>query len=311
MKYRVIAPTKQGKQVVFSFVDSPRKIVFDYIRAINSPKHFLLPNREVIIRWRYSDEGLLLEEPRVNERIAFLGLHPCDANAIAILDKVMLEEPYDPYYSVRRRNSLIIVLDCIESDDYCFCESVDSRTPWEGAYDLWLVPIGEGYAITYGSSKGLEIIKQLELNRTEEPKIHKGINKRRMNKLDLEAFWKLYEHPVWSKLSDDCLLCGACMAACPTCTCFDVVDESDLDLSEGRRIRVWDSCIFRIFTMVAGGRVVRREPTDRFKHRYYHKFLYFKERYGVYGCTGCGRCALTCPRHIDPVKVIGEVLKNA
>jgi len=310
MKYKIVAPIQQGNQVVFTFAETPRKITFDYIRAVNSPKHFLLPNRDIILKWKFQNSTIALEQPKIEEKYAFIGLHPCDANAIAVLDKVMLEEPIDPYYHARRRNSLIIVVDCIESDDYCFCESVNARTPWEGVYDLWLVPLSEGYAITYGSDEGIKIIKQLGLSETTPPKIRRGINKRRMPSIDLKAFEKLYDHVVWSRLSDDCLLCGSCMAACPTCTCFDVVDEVNLDLSEGKRVRIWDSCIFRVFTMVAGGRVVRREPVDRFKHRYYHKFLYFKERYGIYGCTGCGRCVSSCPRHIDPINVITEVMKN-
>ena len=50
------------------------------------------------------------------------------------------------------------------------------------------------------------------------------------------------EHPRWDEVAARCLACGNCTAVCPTCYCFDVVDEVSLNLNDGDRYRVWNYC---------------------------------------------------------------------
>jgi ferredoxin len=80
----------------------------------------------------------------------------------------------------------------------------------------------------------------------------------------------------------------------------------EADLKKGKRFKEWDSCQFLNFTMVAGGGVFRKERLARFKHRIYHKLQYFREKFGMDMCTGCGRCIEACPRLIDFTDVINK-----
>ena len=96
---------------------------------------------------------------------------------------------------------------------------------------------------------------------------------------------------VWEKESEKCLSCGDCTSLCPTCLCFDIKDEVNLDMVSGVRVAQWDSCMFKDFTAVAGGGVARDKRVDRLKHRIFHKLTYFPKKFdGASMCTGCGRC---------------------
>ncbi|RME32033.1 anaerobic sulfite reductase subunit A, partial [Candidatus Woesearchaeota archaeon] len=49
------------------------------------------------------------------------------------------------------------------------------------------------------------------------------------------------------------------------------------------------------------------DRTARFKHRIYHKVVYYPEVFGTSMCTGCGRCIKYCPPHIDFVEMVNSI----
>lgn len=306
MGYRVVAPVKySGKYHVLSYVDDPRQIDLYYVRTINSPKHFLYPCSERIYRWFVKEGTIVFDDSMEVSKIAFLGIKPCDANAIYVLDRVLLDGEYiDPYYYIRRSNSIVVVFDCLLHDEYCFCESVNARIP--RAYDIWVVGENNVY-VSCKSSIGCSIIDSIGkdlFKPIEKPKI-KTLGTNRINSEALRILSESYDSKKWIEWSKKCLLCGGCTASCPTCTCFDVVEYVS-GLSEGERVREWTSCILRSFTVVAGGRIVRKKPDERFKFRYYHKFVFSINRYSIYFCVGCGRCSQQCPARINMVNVVNS-----
>ena len=63
-------------------------------------------------------------------------------------------------------------------------------------------------------------------------------------RLDMEAVAgsrEGFEDPHWPAWSARCLGCGACAFTCPTCHCFDMVDEGDA-VGRAPRVRNWDAC---------------------------------------------------------------------
>jgi ferredoxin len=98
---------------------------------------------------------------------------------------------------------------------------------------------------------------------------------------------------------------------CPTCYCFDAREEVELSLAEGKRVRVWDGCMLEDFAVVADGHNFRKDKSARFRHRIFRKGKTLPEKYGYFGCVGCGRCANACTADIaGPVKVFNYMEEN-
>ncbi|MCL4536589.1 MAG: 4Fe-4S dicluster domain-containing protein [Nitrospirae bacterium] len=111
-------------------------------------------------------------------------------------------------------------------------------------------------------------------------------------------------------MEERCLACGNCTNVCPTCYCFDIIDEIELDMKTGRRYRRWDSCQLEPFAKVAGGENFRKERSARQRHRYYRKFRYPVSKFARFFCTGCGRCSRTCMAKINLKDVLSALLKE-
>ncbi len=99
---------------------------------------------------------------------------------------------------------------------------------------------------------------------------------------------------------------AACAHAnCPTCHCFDIVDEGNI--KGGYRARNWDSCQYANFTSHASGHNPRASQADRQRQRVYHKFYIYPEKFGEVLCTGCGNCTRNCPAGLGILNVTSEI----
>ena len=114
------------------------------------------------------------------------------------------------------------------------------------------------------------------------------------------------EHPRWENVAERCLSCTNCTMVCPTCSCFTVMDELH-NTETARRVRTWDSCLFRDYAVVAGGHNFRADRADRVRNRYYHKQEAFLREFGMPSCVACGRCIENCPTGINVVEVFQHV----
>jgi ferredoxin len=107
-----------------------------------------------------------------------------------------------------------------------------------------------------------------------------------------------------------CHGCGACASVCPTCHCFDIVDEHDSS-EAGVRRRNWDSCQTAKFTLHASGHNPRASQSERFRQRIQHKFSIYPKRFGEILCTGCGRCSRVCPGGMNLPEILGDLIALA
>jgi sulfhydrogenase subunit beta (sulfur reductase) len=58
---------------------------------------------------------------------------------------------------------------------------------------------------------------------------------------------------------------------------------------------------------MAGGHDVRPSKVERIRNRYLHKLQFFHERYGMFLCTGCGRCLRECPVGLNIADFINQL----
>jgi len=314
--YEVIGPRRKDGLYVFGHVDDFSEMHLDYPITIFPVKKFFLPPRESLLRFRTGEEFSVepvVEEPR--PRVLF-GLHPCDLHSTWLLDAAFLQENPDASYEARRRHAVFVGLDCLKPcDEYSFCKDMGTLYV-NGGYDLFLTDIGDAYAVDLGSRRGEEILSKYakvreptpddkaKLEAARKEKEANFSNKLKFNVKDLpQILWATFESPYWEKVAEKCMGCGSCTLVCSTCYCFDVFDRVELNLKEGERMRVWDSCLLDHFAKVAGGLNFRPSRVERLRHRFFRKGKYLIELFGKVGCVGCGRCTRNCLVHINPIEV--------
>jgi formate hydrogenlyase subunit 6/NADH:ubiquinone oxidoreductase subunit I len=285
------------------------------------PKKFLLPPRETLFKFG-NGAGKGLEMTGDFLPTVIFGVHTCDLHAIQLLDEVFSRGHADPYYLTRRKNTLLVSLECLNPcDEQAFCKSMGSLTAEEG-YDLHLTDLGSAYAVDVGSDAGRSLLRHAHtrlatqaevdrLNAVLSEKWPKFPYRLDFDVSDLPPLLNMaMKSPLWAELGERCLSCAACTNVCPTCYCFDVRDEVELDLVHGERVRVWDSCQLDEFATVAGGHNFRKSRALRQRHRFMRKGKYILEAFGMMGCVGCGRCARACLVDINPVSVFNELYRQ-
>jgi len=114
---------------------------------------------------------------------------------------------------------------------------------------------------------------------------------------------------IWEALGRRCFSCGSCTNVCPTCNCYDAVDEMEPDLCRGTRCRVWDGCQSPAFALVGSGENFREKPSARQRHRVFKKEVYQYERYGRSACVGCGRCSSACVASIRLTDIYRQLME--
>ena len=326
-------PVKKGDIYSFEKVSSYSEMDLSYQRTLIPPKKLFMPPKFSMATYTKSD----FEEDTSGEltcmvdkasslrnvpcRVLF-GVHPCDIHGINILDTFFKLDYVDPYYVRRRENTVIIGLSCLP-DEHCLCKSRGTDTVHNG-FDLFFTDLTKYYLVWVGSSIGDDLIKaSLDLfdeNITSEDiqNYVKWREKRdKMFKIHIDfgampdIMELLYNSEIWDDLGDKCLACGSCSMVCPTCNCFNVVDVIDVSNDGGQRIRHWDSCTLKEYSMVAGGHNFREARSERLKLWYSHKLRAFKGHVTSPSCVGCGRCIETCPVNINVLTVSQKLYKEA
>ncbi|MBQ9815412.1 MAG: 4Fe-4S dicluster domain-containing protein [Lachnospiraceae bacterium] len=310
-EYTVFAPIVENEEKKFMPWAESKDVEMEGLNTIKPPKDVLFPNVEKMYRYKMGLEGFIEEIfPEDTKRILF-GIRPCDMRSIDSMDKVFLTKEYvDSYYAKRRDDATIVAFGCTEAGRTCFCESMGLNPNDAPSADVMMnvSADGEDYVLEARTEKGEELVKKLEGLITDGGEAKKDtkcslvINK--AEDLD-KKLAKMFEHPIWDKVTKGCIGCGTCTFVCPTCYCFDI--DSENYGAEGCKYRCWDSCMFSDYTRLAGGANPRPTKKERLRNRYMHKLSYFNERYGETLCVGCGRCVEKCPAHLD----ISEFIEKA
>lgn len=313
-KYEVIAPVDCEGVVLFKRVTNPSEIVLEVSNAKIPVKNVLFQQTETLFTFSQG-KPVTVNTPGDTGKTVVLGVRPCDAQGLAVLDSVFAGEYEDPYVK-KRENTVLIGLNCLTPGVNCFCTSVDGR-PFSSKYtDVQLTDLGETYLVEVKTDKGKEIIDSIkdlfEPAAEEDIKKKEELEKKALNAIQrtiqtdgiVDRLEEIFENPFWKNIAIKCLGCAACTYVCPTCHCFDMQDETAG--MKGARIRVWDSCMYPEYTQHASGYNPRPERMNRVRNRVYHKFNYFPKNCAVVACTGCGRCIEVCPVNIDIIDVINK-----
>jgi len=351
--YEVIGPRKEGAAIRWGPVGSVDELPAE-TGCETKPGHYRLkerpgperfawgPSPDSVKRWLHAPETriaaahkdngngafhVLHDEPKA-QKTAFIGLRPCDVAALERLDRVFLEDKFiEEHYAARRREALIIAVNCTESLETCFCVSMECGPRAARGFDVALTehvnesaPGGIEYLAEAGTAKGGHLVEALGAPKAEAPFVAEcrekckqaGAAQRR--KVDWRSaptvMLRVFEHPRWEDTARRCLACANCTLSCPTCFCINTLETTSLDGTQGERKRVWDSCFTQSFTYIHGGSV-RASVKSRYRQWLGHKLAWWQQQFGTAGCTGCGRCVTWCPTGIDITEEFAELAGSA
>ncbi|MFH1440492.1 MAG: 4Fe-4S dicluster domain-containing protein [Candidatus Omnitrophota bacterium] len=321
-KAKLYAPKKKENQFVFRPVKDISDIILKYIPTILPPKKYYFPQKEKLLKFNISPFKTSKAIEKFEDFILF-AVHTCDIAGIQCMDVVFREGPEDPNYLNRKEKMTIIGIECLEyCDKHANCASMGTHTP-RGGYDLMLVDIGDKFILHVNSEKGEKLVVNLDYIKESSQEDMDSLYKVREAKKKVfkeefiapldkvyDSFDKQFNSDLWKDVGKRCAACGNCTAVCPTCYCFDVLDEMDLTFNQGLRYRVWNSCQMDDFAKVAGGEDFRKGRDSRQRHRYYRKFKYPVDKFNRYFCTGCGRCTRTCMAGISLKDTVNSLLSG-
>ncbi|MCL6583186.1 MAG: 4Fe-4S dicluster domain-containing protein [bacterium] len=309
----VVAPVRKDDYVLFASLPSAEAACLDYANSKLSPKGCFFPQAEVL--FYYQKEGHKIFEPPNEVKPGYLlGIRPCDARAIALLDPIFDEPRYqDVYYLERRKSKVMIGLACTRPQSTCFCSSTGGSPSDTTGLDMLWQDLGDRYLVRPITDRGRELLAKLpHVEEAAAEDLAKASEQEQAVLAKLppifsaeEAFSRLsaaFDDPLWQRIYERCLGCATCAFVCPTCHCFDIQDENRC--GQGRRVRLWDSCQFSLFTLHTSGHNPRPCGKERLRQRVMHKFNYFKVNNGQIACVGCGRCIRECPVNMDIRQIV-------
>ncbi|HJW22814.1 MAG TPA: 4Fe-4S dicluster domain-containing protein, partial [Candidatus Limnocylindrales bacterium] len=288
---------------------------FDHAAAWSGIKPWTFPPRVDALRLGLADgNGLEIAdgpaaEPSGPPPVAILGARACDLAALAVHDRVLANGPaIDPDYAARRRDLLVLAVECALATSTCFCASMGTGPEVTAGADVVLSELEDGFLVRATSPAGGRIVDGLALDPAPPDAAARAdaqvaaVRASMRDGVDAEGLRDRLlanlDSPRWDQVAARCLACANCTLVCPTCFCTGLTLASDLDGRTSSATRTWDSCFTAGFAQVAGGSF-RPRHRDRYRQWLTHKFGTWHDQFGTSGCVGCGRCIAWCPVGID------------
>lgn len=345
--YRIIGPSARDGAIVYDDLSSADDLpagwtdeqkggayrlkkrndnaLFGYNVGPHSWKKFLFPPRSRL--WqadRGAEAAQISEEPVETQKMAFIGVRSCELHAIAVQDRVFIQpSSVNPSYQARREQTFIVVVNCGQAGETCFCVSMNTGPKAAAGFDLALTEIMEGdrhyFVVEAGTEAGRKVLEQLPHSAASPVEMVAAENVvttaagqmgRQMDTADIkELLYRNYRNPRWDDVASRCLTCANCTMVCPTCFCSTVEDVTSLKGDHAERWQRWDSCFTMDLSYIHGGSV-RASTKARYRQWMTHKLATWIDQFGTSGCVGCGRCITWCPVAIDITEEVRAIRES-
>ncbi len=346
--YELVGPTIKDNAIVYDSIESLEDLpqnwkdqqepgvyrihktddqkYFNYTVGPHSWKKYLHPpNLRLWHAERRGSSFKLTDGETTPKTYAFIGVRPCEIQAIRIQDRVFRGDQFkDKHYDQTRSRTFILAVNCGRANETCFCNSMNSGPRATEAYDLALTEFFSNgrhlFLVDLGSENGRKTLnsvvtydvkpKHLEICQQQ----YKDTCSQMARKINVENLRETLlanpNHPRWEEVAERCLSCANCTMACPTCFCTTVEDTTDLTGNHTERWRRWDSCFTMDFSYVAGGNI-RKSTKSRYRQWITHKLATWHDQFDTTGCVGCGRCITWCPVGIDITEEVAAIQKSS
>ena len=346
--YTLFAPTLRSQAIVYDEIQSAKDLpvgwtscqdpgtyrlkkrsdqaYFGYTVGQESWKRFLFPPIEKLSSARKTNHGWTMSaetNPPI-KKMAFIGVRPCDIQAIHVQDKVFQNQiaTYRQYQE-RRKQIFIVAVQCTESAHTCFCASMKTGPRATKGFDLALTELmddqGHFFLIEVGSKEGERYCQKLALPVASDEACQKAARLVEQNRTHMirqvdndtvsNMLSNSWEKKRWDQVAERCINCTNCTMVCPTCFCSETVNKISIDGCTAERCQRWDSCFTLSHSYIHGGSI-RQSAKSRYRQWLTHKFGTWWDQFGLSGCVGCGRCITWCPVGIDVTEELSELQKE-
>ncbi|HET9436518.1 MAG TPA: 4Fe-4S dicluster domain-containing protein [Candidatus Limnocylindrales bacterium] len=304
--------TAPGRARLERLPDGPGSArTFQYPVSGEGIKRFTFPSRVDALAMETEADGTVrvrVEAPPP-EPLAIVGARACDLAALAVHDGVLVGGPaVDPDYAARRRDLVIVAVECAVAGSTCFCATMGTGPEVTTGADLVLAELDDGFVVRAPTPAGERIAAALDLAPALEEQAMRALAQVATTRAAMgtgavpansrSVLMANPDHPRWDAIAERCIACANCTLVCPTCFCTGLEVTSGFDGRASGATRAWDSCFTEGFAQVAGGSF-RPRPRDRYRQWLTHKFATWWDQFGTSGCIGCGRCIAWCPVGID------------
>lgn len=327
---QVLAPMEKPATAKPTVIFSPwrKGQPFTLKKATVSPKKAVFPECETLFSFRQGPTGAgsiaMQLEPEITAKSCIVfGGRACDAAGFQALDRVYMDGLYkDPYYKARREKLTVITQTCNTGCQTCFCHWVGIGPTSPAGSDVLMTEVEKGFVLQSFTDRGKELLEKSNLEDGAE-RFPQALETRKKAWATLKPAPAIEGSPAalkelfpdlefWTEQTDRCISCGACTYFCPTCYCFNITDEGEAKNEKGgRRLRSWDNCMSSRYTREASGHNPRPLKSERMRNRVSHKFWTYPENWGAFLCTGCGRCIVSCPVHLDIREIVVAAIDKA
>jgi ferredoxin len=320
-EYDLFAPVQLAEGVsVYKKIDRPDEVDLLSSNTQKPAKEVFFPQSETMLRYeKTGKQQQVTSTEEVERKRIILGARPCDIQAVSLIDQVFSGKEYtDVYYVNKRKATTMISVACDHPLSTCFCSSMKGGPFHREGSDLFLIDLGEAYLVELLTEKGMAFQKNkfLKEARAKEINLAKEVEEKAAKKTEgslrvagiEKRLDQMVESPFWERVQEKCIGCRVCTYLCPTCHCFDIVDEALTN--KGQRVRNWDSCLSSLYSQETSGHNPRPTNRERTRQRLMHKFNYFPKNFDRIACVGCGRCIVYCPVNFDIRQTIKEIQNN-
>jgi len=317
--------TSPGRALLERLPDGPGEArTFQYPVSGEGIKRFTFPSRVDALAMETAEDGTVrvrVVAPAETAPLAVVGARACDLAALAVHDRVLAGGPaIDPDYAARRRDILIVAVECALAGSTCFCASMATGPEVTTGADLVLNELDDGFVVRAPTAAGERVLATLDLaaagpDQAATAAAQTAATRAAMGTTAIPADPRALllanlEHPRWDAVAERCIACANCTLVCPTCFCTGLEVGSGFDGAASSATRTWDSCFTEGFAQIAGGSF-RPRHRDRYRQWLTHKFATWWDQFGTSGCIGCGRCIAWCPVGIDVRAELNAIAETA